>query len=111
MKLSKNKKKNTLAPIEIRPVQELVAKICAKDYPKVRRTLLKVKGLAIEQVQFFGERQKYVIKMGRHGFLLTPRNALIVACALLQDLARRPWHPDGAEAGALLGILKTRKRS
>lgn len=103
-------KRRKSEPNGLRPIEELVAKICAKDYPTVRRSLLKVKGLKIEQVQFIGERQKYVISLGRHdGFILTPRDALIVARALLRDLARRPWLRDGAEAAKLLGILKTRR--
>lgn len=56
-----------------------------------------------------GQRQTYIL--GDRGnpiaITLSPTHALFVAKAILRDLARHPWHRDGAEAAMLLGILKT----
>lgn len=95
---------------KLRPIEDLVARICRNDHPKLEKRLLRTRGLSVSSVQSPGERQQYSVKIGCRSFLLTPRDALLLAGSLLRDLARRPWQPDGSQAAELLGILKPPER-
>lgn len=84
-----------------------------KSGPFIRKTLAKNKEVALCSIQMMGQSHSYFLE--RDGLEpavdLSPANALLVAKAILKDLATRPWSPEGAEAATILGLFMSPKKA
>lgn len=63
-------------------------------------------------MQMMGQSHTYFLerKDSEMAMDLSPANALLVAKAILKDLATRPWCPEGGEAATILGLFLSPKK-